>query len=434
MEIVSIAISRLKLNPFNDRHGPLRDEVSAIQWLLENRDNHMRQLASDLAKIKRLFEYPLVRQEVEDYIVFDGNRRICCIKLILNPKLAPIEKWVDFFSELGSSEVTAAFSEVECEVEPDLEVIDEKLYRRHTGSQEGVGQSQWDPAGKSFFLVRTGKDSAGLGESIERVLKVEGLIDSKAEIPWSNLQRLLSSEPIRKRIGLSFAGGELTYLGDKNQNLRTLQRIANDLSSQKVVLGDLWNNEKKSRYLDRLKADGFAVDQPPGKQSRAPEIKGSETPQIYRPAARGKAPKEKHLIAGVDQNPFLHLPKMERAEKIWRELQFTLEFDDHDNAIAVLMRVLLELPIVYYARQQGIVFAASDNFARRVSAVSDSMLNREFIDARGRSIIRKFESDKPIVSAHSMHQYVHNPNFHPARSDMKAIWNVIRPVIMNSVR
>lgn len=62
------------------------------------------------------------------------------------------------------------------------------------------------------------------------------------------------------------------------------------------------------------------------------------------------------------------------------------------------------------------------------------MLNRGFIDNKGRSIIRKFEGDKPIVSAHSMHQYVHNANFHPAKSDMKAIWNVIRPMIVNSVK
>jgi hypothetical protein len=127
-------------------------------------------------------------------------------------------------------------------------------------------------------------------------------------------------------------------------------------------------------------------------------------------------------------------PECERAEKIWRELQFTLEFDEHDNAIAVLMRVLLELAIIHYAAQRGIVFGSGEGFARRVGAVADSMHSRGFMDNRGRAIIRKFESDKPIISAHSMHQYVHNPDFHPARSDMKAIWYVIRHIVMNSMR
>ncbi len=124
----------------------------------------------------------------------------------------------------------------------------------------------------------------------------------------------------------------------------------------------------------------------------------------------------------------------ERAEKIWRELQLSLQFDSHDNAIAVLMRVLLDLAVTHYARKQGLVFSQQEAFAKKVSAVADSMLNRGFIDSKGRSIIRKFESDKPIVSAHSMHQYVHNPNFHPGKSDLQSIWNVIRPLVINSVK
>lgn len=47
---------QLSLNPDNDRHGSLKDEPSAIQWLLENRTSHMRALAEDLASTKRLYE------------------------------------------------------------------------------------------------------------------------------------------------------------------------------------------------------------------------------------------------------------------------------------------------------------------------------------------------------------------------------------------
>lgn len=435
MQIDAIELQHLKLNPHNDRHGSLRDEAAAIQWLLENRFAHMKALAKDLAETKKLYERPLVRQDGDVFVVFDGNRRTCCIKLLSNPALAPSEEWSKFFSDLKNDDVDAAYAKIECEVEPDLAIIDETLYRRHTGSQDGVGQSQWDPAGKSIFLQRTGKDSVGLGQSIETALKTEGLIDAKAEIPWSNLERLFSSEPIRKRAGFSFAGGSLTYLTDKKANLLTLQRIAQDLSGRKVVLGDLWNNAMKSRYLDRLKADGFAIDNSP---STRPLQGDSESEPIPPPPLRkpkkGRAPKDKNLISAMDQNPFMDDPGAERAERIWRELQFTLEFDNHDNAIAVLMRVLLELSVGYYARKQGLVFSQGDTLAYRVSAVADSMLNRGFIDTKARAIIRKFESDKPIVSAHTMQQYVHNANFHPSESDLKAIWNVIRPMILNSLR
>jgi hypothetical protein len=179
MEITRIDLARLRLNPHNDRHGALKDEPASIQWLLENKKGHMRALSQDLAKTKRLYERPLVRPEGQQFIVFDGNRRVCCIKLLSDPNLAPIEEWVHFFSELNSNDVVSAFGTIECEVEQDLEIIDETLLRRHTGTQDGVGQSPWDPQGKSFFLQRTGKADIGLGESIERALKAEQLRPTK---------------------------------------------------------------------------------------------------------------------------------------------------------------------------------------------------------------------------------------------------------------
>src|SRR5689334_16412685 len=132
MEISRVELQQLRLNPHNDRHGPLRDEASSIQWLLENKSGHMRALSQDLAKSRRLYERPLIRPDGHQYIVFDGNRRVCCLKLLMNPALAPIERWVHFYSELSSPDVHDAFSMIECETETDLEIIDETLLRRHT--------------------------------------------------------------------------------------------------------------------------------------------------------------------------------------------------------------------------------------------------------------------------------------------------------------
>lgn len=430
MEIKEIFVSDLRVNRDNDRHGSLRDEAASIQWLLEKREAHMRALASDLAASKKLYERPLVRREDDVYIVYDGNRRTSCIKLLLDPTKAPSEKWKDFFASHDPMEMQKAFSKIECEVEADLATIEETLYRRHTGSQDGIGQSQWDPEAKSNFLQRTGKEAAGLAETIERVLKSEKLIEESTQLPRSNLDRLLSSEPIRRRAGLSFSGGTLVYLGNREENLKTLQRIASDLSNRKIVLGDLWNNVRKNEYLDQLKTDGLAIDRAPRKIATPAE--GVPPPVSIK--HRKRTPKDKNLISHADDNPFVNLPACERADRIWRELQFHLEFDIHDNAISVLMRVLLDLAITNYAKTQGFAFPRNTLFAQQVSAVADSMHNRSLIDQKARSIIRKFESDKPIVSAHSMHQYVHNANFHPGKSDLKAIWNVIRPLIINSTK
>ncbi len=144
MQIELLRPHQLQLNPDNDRHGPLKDEASAIQWLLENRDSHMRALAEDLATTKRLYEPPLVRFAGGGYVVFDGNRRACCIKLLNDPTLAPSESWRNFFADLSSTELVEAFSAITCEVETDLAVIDEMLYRRHTGKRAEALEQEID--------------------------------------------------------------------------------------------------------------------------------------------------------------------------------------------------------------------------------------------------------------------------------------------------
>jgi hypothetical protein len=63
MQIETLIPDQLQLNPDNDRHGPLKSESAAIQWLLEHRTAHMRALVDDLASTKRLFEPPLVRAD-----------------------------------------------------------------------------------------------------------------------------------------------------------------------------------------------------------------------------------------------------------------------------------------------------------------------------------------------------------------------------------
>lgn len=229
----------------------------------------------------------------------------------------------------------------------------------------------------------------------------------------------------------------LTYLGNKTENLQTLQRIALDATDRKsdrhAGLTEFWNNETKGRYLDRLKSEGYSVDNVKSKGSSEANGSSDSTPPL-RIVPTGRKVKQKNLISRADHNPFINHVSCERAEAIWRELQFELEFDVHDNAIAVLVRVLLELAVTEYARSQGIAFERNDPLVRKVSSVADSMMNRGFFDSKARSLIKKFESDKPLISAHSMHQYVHNAQFHPAKSDLKSLWNVIRPLVVYSTK
>src|SRR5690606_9400500 len=98
MQIKNLPLADLSVNSANDRHGELADEQAAIEWLLTHRAAHMRNLTKDIVTEGRIYEPPLVHEDGDKYVVYDGNRRITSLKLLAEPERAPSKEWADFFS------------------------------------------------------------------------------------------------------------------------------------------------------------------------------------------------------------------------------------------------------------------------------------------------------------------------------------------------
>ena len=99
MAIRKLPLSSLVVNRANDRHGELENETAAIAWLFNERETHMRNLTKDIVAEGEIYEIPLVSPEKAKYIVFDGNRRVTCLKLLENPRRAPTTELQTFFRE-----------------------------------------------------------------------------------------------------------------------------------------------------------------------------------------------------------------------------------------------------------------------------------------------------------------------------------------------
>ncbi len=253
MKIQNIELSLLTVNRANDRHGELIDEDAAIDWLLKHRTLHMRNLAKDIVDSGEIYEPPLVHKEGDRFVVYDGNRRTAALKLLGQPQLSPSKDWLDFFTSLRAEWDGKFPSKIACQVENDRERLDEILYRRHTGQQRGVGQSQWDAEAKSYFEKRTGKRTKiNVAEEIEKILHGAKRLTPEQRIPRSNLNRLLSAEQFRNRAGVAVDGNKLKFTHEESKVIDALARIALDLISRKKTLDDIWDNNAKRKYLKGL--------------------------------------------------------------------------------------------------------------------------------------------------------------------------------------
>lgn len=421
-----IALGSLVVNPANDRHGELENETAAIAQLFATQETHMRSLAKDLVSKGEVFEPPLVFPSGDKFIVADGNRRTTCLKLLGAPRRAPTVELQQFFADQRKKWPGKFPDKVECRIEADRDRVDDILFRRHTGVQGGIGQSTWTDRMKNNFVVRTGK-SAGLNvaDEIEKWLKAAKLLPAR-KIPRSNLSRLLSSEPLRHRVGIAVRKGKLVFIRDQAEVLAALQRVASDLATRVITLDDVWDTESKLKYLDLLDAEGVLPSvrsSPPGKGKPQP-VPFPQTPSPPSSAA----PKLKawpHLIPDVDYG--LAWPAhLQRHRAIWEELQYKLELSEEPNAISVLLRVLLELAIDNYVkRAQVAAVQENDKLSRKAAKVADHLHLAGKIDKKYLGVINKLQQGEAIISIDTLNRYVHSPNFSVSPEHLKMLWETL---------
>lgn len=400
----------------------------------------MRNLAKDLVEEGGIYEPPLVHAHDGAFVVYDGNRRVTCLKMLNSPQHAPSEDWRDFFLKIRK-EWTGEFSlTIPCQVEEDRDRIDEILYRRHTGGQSGVGQSQWDAEAKSHFVKRTGKKSqVNVAEEIDQKLKEANYLKENDKLPRSNLSRLLSAEGFRNRVGISVRKNHVEFTHHEAKVLSALARISQDLISKKIVLDDIWSNQDKKYYLDALEKEGVlptaehALNQNTNFKTSGPVTKPGHTKLGPGPVVLIKA--RRTLIR--EDIDYALAPELQtrRIMDIWNELQYRLKFDDHGNAIAVLFRVLLELCVEEYIRRKQISSVSSnEKLAKKFRVVLDHLLADGAIDKKYHEELQKFEHAEPILSANTMHKYVHSKNFFPSDHHLRAMWDTLSIFVLQCLK
>ncbi|WP_375274380.1 hypothetical protein [Methylorubrum thiocyanatum] len=429
----NLQLSSLLVNRANDRHGELENETAAIAWLFNNREAHMKSLTKDIVQKGEIYEYPLVAPKDSKFIVFDGNRRVTCLKLLEEPRRAPTSELQIFFQNQRTLWRGLFPKKIICQVETDHDRIDEILFRRHTGTQNGVGQSTWDDRMKSTFVTRTGKGGApNVAEEIEARLGEVGLLPSRRKIPRSTLNRLLSAEPFRQRAGFSMKGGKFHFTHDESASLRALSRIANDLANRDLVLGDIWDIRGKQEYLNILDREGILPSQI---HEKGVENDTNTKTRIKRikPSQRATPKTRSNLIPHKDYGT-IWPGRLQRHHQIWEELQFHLEPFRHPNASSVLLRVLIELALDNYIKEAGVVVHENDKLAKKLEKSGLHLQAAGKIDAKQVEIIRKFQQGDKLVSADTLNKYVHSPNFAPSPEHLMSIWDSLADIVVHFLK
>lgn len=436
-----IGIAELRVNPENPRMiEELENEDDAINFLLSDIPERMKKLAQDIAEHGAVYDPPLICKDGAHWKVFDGNRRVSCVKLLLNPQIANDQAMQRFFEKLASNYKGRIPVKINCRIETDQVAINDILERRHAGGESGIGQMPWKPEEKANFYYREGLEhKPKFGTELSRLLQDKGVIKKGDRIKVSIFDRLLSSEGYRNMVGLTFKNRRLDFYANEKEALTALTRIVEDAKSGVINLNRAWANQDKSAYLDNLKNQGILPSKPShdGKDSsgKKNELRdpGEEKPKVKKdqPYARP------HLIPEGLIFKFVKNDGTARIRNVVAELQSDLYFSRHMNAIAVLFRVLIEMSVDYYVEIRSLTFSAKDkhgpSLATKFLACLEDMVQNGDLKDKDRKVLVKFSQPEQFLSADTFHAWVHHRLAHPVQTDLIAMWDQIQPFIMNCI-
>lgn len=200
-----VEIGRIFLDLENPRHEPYENEAEVIDYLC--RHENVFPLAKDIVQhgLNPLELLAVIPEDSGDtgksgkptFIVAEGNRRLCALKLLDDPERAP-PKLRKPLEDLGRG--WDGVGELTCMVFPDRESVRMWLGRIHEGEQGGIGRKKWN-ADQTARYSGDSKNKTALAvldyaESAEMITAE----DRKGKL--TTVQRYLVNQLVRDAMGI----------------------------------------------------------------------------------------------------------------------------------------------------------------------------------------------------------------------------------------
>lgn len=444
MPEIKLKIEDLVLDHDNPRISHADGQQEALQKVIaDQKATKLVKLAESIAEhglnpMDRLLVLRLNQKPVR-YISLEGNRRVAVFKLLTNPAvLTGLEvpsAMKNALERIAKTFKKSLVEPISCYELGSREEAKYWLGLRHDIGHDGAGIETWKSWAKRRF-----EGKAPVLQALELVMERSGLtVTEQASItekfPISTLERFLENRSVRKEIGLDVKDGKLVTKLPADEVARPLKKIVLDLATKAARVNRLMKTDDMLNYLKtdlgRAHLPDFAKTR---KTERSlDEIPISEFTKVRSRTTRRKAdPSDRKEV--VPRNCKLNVTQNRIAE-IYKELR-SLKLNDTPNAIAVLLRVFLELSIDYFLTKNGVSLkitpaagrehwkSLDEKLADAVKVLVNSGVPQNELNAITRAVSKK---DSPM-HMDLLHRYVHDPIQTPTPRDLMAAWDHGQPL------
>lgn len=350
-----VATDRIFLDLKNDRHEPYDSQEQVIAYLCK--DEHILELAKDISKhgLNQLELFALIprdptnEESTPSFVVAEGNRRMCVLKLLTDPDLAPADKRKDFQRlALDWMPISKVFSAV-FKKEADVKLWVDRI---HLGPQGGIGRKTWNADQKQR---RSGNSNNMTAQAVLDYAETAGILakeDRKGKLTTAT--RYLRNPLLREAMGIKSVTPEEITLTRPGKDFDVLvKRFTTDL------LNDVVHSRSNKNEVDAYSRELSATKGMSGQRTEPQSI--SVDNSTFRQKKKSIPPKKPKNIQYIpfndDLNIALKAMPSYKLGSIYHSL-CNINLPDHTPLLAVGMWCFLETLTTWVGRNDKTDFHA----------------------------------------------------------------------------
>lgn len=445
MPDIELKIEQLVLDNDNPRITHSDGQQQALQKVIKDQKMKLVRLAESivekgLSPIEK-FMVLEVNPNPKRYIALEGNRRVTALRLLTNPAAMTGLDMPDGMQR-AIERLAKIFDKSKVEPLEAHEVGSREEGRywielRHNGEDDGRGVVGWKPIVASRFRKKEPAIQA-----FDMVLEHGGFDEEEAEslrsgFSLTTLRRLIESKDVRSEIGLSVKDGQLLTTLPGDEVIKPLKRFIIDIAEKNV---DSRRFNKTVPMLDYVRGLKKADKPDLSKKVAERPVEGIAKAEFQKGAATKKSPRRKKSLPSerlqvVPKGSQLNVTDNRIAE-IFRELQ-TLKLENARNAIAVLLRVFLEMSVDHFLEDNGgdLRWTPSGSsrkmfkkLDKKLAETVDMLVSMGVPQAHFTNVVRDLTLDSSPMNTDLFHRYVHDRFATPSPKELTAAWDHAQPL------
>jgi len=461
----TLPVVSLQLDPKNPRI-PSGGKDLTQRELIHDLVNHDRVYELARRIVKRGF-YPVESligmQQDNKVIILEGNRRLAALKLLIAPEQAPdthVKKFRRLANRIGSDTI----KKVRVLIAPDREAAAGLIIDKHTRKQV----EKWSPVMQANFiasLVNDGMTPKELREEygvpvaeaaallrrstmyqiacgLNLPEEARAVVQNPRAFPSSTLDRLLDNPKVAEFLGIAFDGDKRLRGKIPAQEFRKgYEKIVTDIALGKVDSRTVNTTESMQKYLNSF-GDAKPDLRKKGKFTEKELFKGpaatGSAPPDGKPATTKGSPGPRLSATLVPHGVKCHLLSR-RIREVFDELK-RLNVERYPNAVAMLLRLLLELTLANHFDKTGktkLLVAQmppgkkGHDWSPPLSMMLKHVIEKDTIlDGKPLKAVKKlYMGQHTALSLENMNNFVHNQYVTPTARELHGFWEALDPLL-----